>query len=233
MDICKIRRGFDNALIFESAETNIFDLNELIKNDEKYGKISAPNNIITYAILNGDDEMPANKFAKAVELALMSWYFEIPVYFKRVTFDEEPRLSFEFQREEDDPNLDHNTIAYAYFPTAGSWSGICVMNKSFYFTHHGKPLPMWEIDPEHYTEGSTTATGKTMDVDMILRHEVGHILGLPHDIAPYNTMSPNESIMAEHHSERDKARIHAKYGKRSWYQWLYKALINRYRDWSE
>ena len=64
-----------------------------------------------------------------------------------------------------------------------------------------------------------------MDFDKLLAHELGHGLGLPHDTEPENMMAYREDLMVEYPSERDIARMQAKYGvrKMSWFRrwrWL-------------
>ena len=66
-------------------------------------------------------------------------------------------------------------------------------------------------------------------MDQILKHEMGHKLGLPHSPNQDRVMSSNYGIMAEFLTDEEKQRIWAKYEKRRFYDKIMARLGNLIR----
>ena len=170
------------------------------------------------ALDTSDDEVTDVMLDRGVKLAWQSWALRIPFKFKKARNGETPDFKIIFRTVSTDERkeMKPNTIMYHYFPISKQDHpnrGLCVINSDFYFTVHGKGVPMYKIDPKNYDENSPVM-GKTIDLDSVLRHEFGHGLGLPHDPQPGSTMSTPYNDLAEFLAERDIQRIQAKYGKR-------------------
>lgn len=228
-NICKLKESGE----FESDTLTFEDIQGMILEDKKYGKLVPVNGVITYAIINRTSDMPENLITKAINLSLSAWGFEIPVKFKRISGIDEAMITYQFTNQEDDPNLTKPTLAYAYYPIVSKeLRPIIVINDSYPWTIHGNPISMHEIDPDHYPP-DTPAKGNTIDLDQVLRHENGHKLGLPHTMTRDNIMFGNYGFMSEHLQEQDIRRMQAKYGKRNILSKMYTALIAWYKVYSD
>ena len=72
---------------------------------------------------------------------------------------------------------------------------------------------------------------QTWSLFKVIRHELGHGLGLPHSKLNKQTMSPSYGQMATHNTIRDELRGQAKYGKSTRTQrWktAMKRVLNRF-----
>ena len=172
-----------------------------------------------YFIKNKDVEITAKQVRRAVQYALHRWTIHTPYRFRKARNEQEADLVYEFRGYED-PELDgyKSTIAYMYYPINPiTLRGHCVINVNFYFDAAGEGVPMWMIDPIHYSEGDTfMPQGESIDLDQVLGHEDGHgVFGLPHDPQPGNSMSGSYGVMAEYATDRDVKRAQAKGGART------------------
>ena len=111
-------------------------------------------------------------------------------------------FKLEFRDVDTDPDghLRDSTVMYHYYPISditNKLRGLCVVNKRFFFTEHGKHVTgefMKDLGiPVQYPDGLYS----TLDFDAIYAHELGHGLGLPHDSEEGHTMSYRVDIMAE------------------------------------
>ena len=228
----KFCRALDNGK-FESDQVTSTDINDIINEDKRFGTLSPANGeYFTYKVLNNDDEITNKKVIKAITYSYLRITRRINVKFKRAKPGEVIDLRIEFRSVANDPDkkLTKNTLMYHYYPISSltnKYRGLCVINKAFYWTSHGKGLPLHEMYPHQYPN-PTKATGKTYDLDQVYTHEVGHGLGLPHAKDGGHVMSNNYGIMAEFFSEEDYTRLQAKYPKREmserrlnrWLRWL-------------
>lgn len=230
-----------NSTHFESAEAVNGPseyLPDLIEYDKKFGKLPIPDGIASYntfgGLPRGMDEL---KFHTAIDHALR----RILIYTKeirKISYEKNnPDTLFKFyvRTRAEDPNLNYNTIMYAYYALSSPHQnrGVIVINKdSFYYTPSGDSMSMYLIAPEHYPE-NTTARGSTIDIDQVIAHELMHSLGFPHDPKNDNILSAYYSSMNEYLTQRDIARLHAKYQKRnvaSSYLQGFLARLHRYSN---
>lgn len=195
-------------------------LPDLIEYDKKFGKLPIVNGIASYNMFGAVPRgMIDWKYQKGVSDALR----RLVIYtkeIKKISYEPHnanPLFKIYTHTLAEDSNLTRNTIMYAYYAMLSphQYRGVVVVNRDgFYYTPHGNSVSMYTIAPEHYPE-NTTARGATIDFDQVLCHEFLHSLGLPHDPKEKNIMSAYYSSMSEYLSDRDVARLTAKYEKRN------------------
>ena len=179
--------------------------------------------IVTYALQKDSVDIEGRALEKrAVNIAMSTWNFEIPLKLKSVRADQNPDIHINFAQEDDDKYLKGNVLAYAYYPST-SHSGKIVFNEKFLWSINGNSINAHEAFPDLYAFGTKT-TIKTYNMVHVLIHEIGHSLGLTHDV------NNNQSVMWFQYNEQlhlndyDIQRITDKYGKRSWNPRIYKAV---------
>lgn len=235
MMFCRASVGKNGSVEFESNIGRAVTIEQQIKEDKAYGKLTPRNGkYFTFKVFAEDKEIKHKTIVKAFMFGFRRWltYTNAPPV-KVAKEDEEPDFKIYFRTPQTDPNLLESTLMYMYYPINDvnrGERGVCVVNSRYFWTVHGESLPMWIIDPDHYKEGSTTAKGSTFDIDAIFTHELGHgLLGLPHSPNRDNVMSSNSRIMAEYPTDEDVARAQAKWGKanrtareiKRWLEWLF------------
>ena len=233
--ICRVVENIKGDLDFVSPMVNSTNIDDIIQEDKKYGVFKPANGkYFTYQVLNEDEEISKKDASKIIRYSFLRATRRLNIKFKRAKAGEVVDFKLEFRTVDTDPDkqLTDNTLMYHYYPISDinhPLRGLCVVNKAFYWTSHGKRLPYSVIDPD--TEHGT-ATIRTYDFDQIYTHEaVGHGLGLPHAKTAGHIMSSNAGIMAEWLSDQDVARLEAKYPKRvmserrlnRWLKWLFHA----------
>lgn len=218
--ICKViydeKQG---KVLFESVVGPSSSLDEIIQYDKNYGKLPLPaDGIVTYKFYG---ELPRGVTEKSLErafrLALTRVMRQTTAIkdARRAKDGETPTFRIYTHTTADDENLQGRTIMYAYFPFNTQTNGVIVINRlDFYFTLHGNGTSMYDIDPVNYPP-DTKSKGATIDMDVVFAHELKHLLGLPHDPLPANNLSANYSFISEYDTDRDTARVHAKYPPRT------------------
>lgn len=217
----------------EDQVPKLVSIREQILEDTKFGKLDDSNGELTYRILNHTEDLLRGRMRRAINYALTEWDIEIKPKLSWVSKweTEESDLTIEFRNAEDDQLFkdEPNVLAYMYYPIAGfPLKGKCVVNDQYLWSINGDPILAWKVDPVHYSEGDQTKF-KTFSLRKVIRHELGHGLGLPHSTLPGNTMSPSYEIMSDFNTERDIARIVAKYDVRTWRGKMYSRIKNWYR----
>ena len=166
--------------------------------------------------------LPHGKLKTAVNLAMTTWDMEIPVTFKpgwwlKDGLQSDIIISFSDvdQLFKDRPSV----LAYAYFPGTGS-SGKVVFNAAYIWDTSGKgiragrALELGLIDATNNPDNIL----KTYNVIAVLIHELGHSLGLTHDVSGdsegNDVMDPYYKANNLDLSDRDINRIKTKYGQR-------------------
>ena len=230
--LCKaiIRHG---KVQFSSEATTGKTIENIIEADKKYGIFTPINgSYFTYRVLNEDKEITNKQVLKAIRYSFRRIEIRTKLKFKPAGDEKLVDFRIEFRTVESDPDeeLTKNTLMYHYYPiqnTSNTFRGLCVINKAFYWTSHGKGIDMHLIDPINYPEPNSGSTGETIDLDQVYTHELGHGLGLPHATEAGHIMSPSLGIMAEYLSKQDVARFHAKYEARG----LSEHIIKRWLRW--
>ena len=127
-----------------------------------------------------------------------------------------------------------SVLAYAYFPGQGNVSGKVVFNASYIWDLKGRGIKGKDaikkglVDNVSYPENIL----KTYNIYAVLIHELGHTLGLKHDVTGANDgadiMDPYYSVDNLDLSDRDIYRIRVKYGQRVWDRYRWYMIIKRW-----
>lgn len=220
MEFCRAIFSENGEIQYEGAQAPGTDINTVVENDKRYGKMQPINGrYFTFSVEDVLGEEVTNKqIIKAITLAWHEWELRtnLDVRHDKSGARTDFRVLFRTVENDERKHLTNSTIMYHFFPIQSIVNenrGLCVVNSKFYYTADGNPLPMWIIDPIHYTK-ETTWMGSTIDLDQVFRHEFGHGIGLPHDPSPGNIMSTPHNNMSEHLSERDIYRGIQKHGYR-------------------
>jgi len=172
---------------------------------------------------------------RAVNLAISTWNFEIPLKFKsawKTQADIEIRFA---TKDEDNYFKDRpSVLAYAYFPGQGNVSGKVVFNASYIWDLKGRGIKGKDaikkglVDNVSYPENIL----KTYNIYAVLIHELGHTLGLKHDVTGAkdgsDVMDPYYSVDNLDLSDRDIYRIRVKYGVRVYDRFVWYNIIKRW-----
>ena len=164
------------------------------------------------------------KLRRAVNLAMTTWDFEIPVKFKSAwTRKKKPHITISFKDSEDDPYFENrpSVLAYAYLPGQGSYSGKIVFNSSYIWDLKGKGIKASEAIKKGLVKNAHPgSTLRTYNILHVLIHEIGHSIGLRHDVSGVtdgrDVMDPFYKGEVLDLSIRDILRIRDKYGARNW-----------------
>lgn len=232
--LCKAMISQDGQIQFNSVSAIGSTIEDIIEDDKKYGVLTPINGkYFTYRVLNEDKEITNKQVIKAIRYSFRRIEIRTKLKFRPAGDEKLVDFRIEFRTVESDPDkvLTSNTLMYHYYPIqniSNPFRGLCVINKAFYWTSHGKRIDMHLIDPINYPTPNSGSTKITYDLDQIYTHEVGHGLGLSHATEAGHIMSSNIGIMAEFFSKQDVARLHAKYEARGlsehilkrWLRWL-------------
>ena len=160
----------------------------------------------------------------AMNLAMTTWDFEIPLVLQVVKKNEHPDITLEFSDSDHDDyfKANPNVLAYAYYLKT-SREGVIKFSDDHLWSLDGSPVPA-----PYDATGRTKL--KTYNMLHTLIHEIGHSLGLSHSEGTEhrdNVMYPyynNKLDLAEY----DIERIVAKYGSR---QWSHSIHYTRMKNW--
>ena len=210
MTICKITANSNNELEF-SEETQ----SEWAHKWDKQ--------VVYYSLQKDTEDIHGRTDEiKAVNIAMSTWNFEIPVKLKRAKKNQDPDIYINFVKSENDKHLKPGVLGYAYYPKT-SHAGKIVFNEDYYWSLNGRPINAHEAYPHQYPFGTRT-TIKTWNMVHVLIHEIGHSLGLKHDVNnPASVMwwQYNGQLNLNRY---DIERITDKYGKRRWNPRKYRAV---------
>jgi len=212
---------------------------EFIETQEEWaGKWNKP--VMYYTIINSCRTMSDKDTRRALNHSMTTWGLEIPIVFKQAWVDNvTPDIRIEFKSSSEDKLFKDSpsVLAYAYFPSQGEVSGKVVFNSEYIWDLHGKGIKASDALAKGWILGMSNPHNiiKTYSIVAVLIHELGHSLGLGHDVSG-NVQGID--VMDAYYSGtdrfelsvRDIARVVLKYGVRIFsgynaYNRLKKAMI--------
>ena len=171
---------------------------------------------------------------RAVNLAVSTWNFEIPLKFKSAwNTQADIEIRFKTKDEDDYFKKKPSVLAYAYFPGQSNYSGKVVFNASYIWDLKGKGIKGSDAIKKGVVENAyPTNILKTYNLYAVLIHELGHTLGLKHDVSGSkegsDVMDPYYSVDNLDLSDRDILRIRVKYGFRVWDRFRWYMIVKRW-----
>ena len=143
--------------------------------------------ILTYDIEHHETLKLISKkqLKRAVNLAMTTWDFEIPVKFKSA-WDTQADIEIRFKTKDEDTYFKDkpSVLAYAYFPGQAEFSGKVVFNASYIWDLKGNGISGKDAIKKGLVENAyPTNILKTYNLYAVLIHELGHTLGLNHDVS--------------------------------------------------
>tara|TARA_R110000751_G_scaffold185340_1_gene291789 strand:- start:293 stop:988 length:696 start_codon:yes stop_codon:yes gene_type:complete len=171
---------------------------------------------------------------RAVNLAMTTWDFEIPVKFKSA-WETQADIEIRFKTKEEDDYFKNkpSVLAYAYLPGQGIYSGQVVFNASYIWDLKGNGISGKDAIKKGLVENAyPTNILKTYNIYAVLIHELGHTLGLKHDVTGAkdgaDIMDAYYSVTNLDLSDRDIYRIRIKYGQRVWDRFKWYNIVKKW-----
>jgi hypothetical protein len=165
---------------------------------------------------------------------MTTWDFEIPVKFKSA-WDTQADIEIRFKTKDEDTYFKDkpSVLAYAYFPGQADFSGKVVFNASYIWDLKGNGISGKDAIKKGLVENAyPTNILKTYNLYAVLIHELGHTLGLNHDVSGAkdgaDIMDPYYSVTNLDLSDRDIYRIRVKYGQRVWDRFIWYNMVKRW-----
>ena len=175
-----------------------------------------------------------SQLKRAVNLAISTWNFEIPIKFKSA-WNTQADIEIRFKTKDEDTYFKDkpSVLAYAYFPGQANYSGKVVFNASYIWDLKGKGILGKDAIKKGLVDNAyPTNILKTYNLYAVLIHELGHTLGLKHDVtgAKYGSdvMDAFYSVDNLDLSDRDILRIRIKYGQRIWTRFSWYNMVKRW-----
>ncbi len=192
--------------------------------------------ILTYDIEHHETLKLISKrqLKRAVNLAISTWNFEIPIKFKSA-WNTKADIEIRFKTKDEDKYFKDrpSVLAYAYYPGQAKVSGKVVFNASYIWDLKGKGISGKNAIKKGLVENAyPTNILKTYNLYAVLIHELGHTLGLKHDISGAkdgaDIMDAYYSVTNLDLSDRDIYRIRVKYGQRVWSRFIWYNIVKRW-----
>jgi len=194
--------------------------------------------IMYYDVLSECRTLSQREVRKALNLAMTTWDLEIDIVFKPSWYNVpsfEGNLTIEFKDSKDDDlfRTSPSVLAYAYFPDQGSVSGKIVFNNDYIWTVNGRPISGYQAKAKGWVNPGTSDTSsiKTYNIITVLIHELGHSLGLRHDVT--GAADGDDAMDAFYDgnlnlSDRDVFRILLKYPARVYSRFSHYGRLKRW-----
>jgi len=173
---------------------------------------------------------------RAVNLAMTTWDIEIPVTFKPAWwYNRTADIIIKFSTPDKDQYFKDkpSVLAYAYLP-GQSASGQIVFNAAYIWDLKGDGIKGSKAIELGLIESASNPDNliRTYNIYHVLIHELGHSLGLRHDISGAlegtDVMDPFYKGDVLDLSPRDIVRIREKYGIRMYGNWNRYARLKRW-----
>jgi len=198
-----------------------------------------PNKTMYYDVINICRTMTTKQVRRALNCAMTTWDLEIDVTFKPIWWMKnkyphlKPNLTIDFKSSDEDDHFAQkpSVLAYAYFPGQGSVSGKVVFNNDYIWSMNGKPISGKDAKAKGWVDNANDNTSiRTYNIITVLIHELGHSLGLRHDVS--GNKNGNDVMDAFYDgqlelSDRDIYRIRKKYPARIFSRWSHYARLKK------
>lgn len=171
---------------------------QFIEEKQTHWKHKWDKHTVTYALQKDTEDIDGRRIEeRAVNLAFLTWNIEIPLKLKSVRGRKTPDIYINFVHAKNDAYLKNkkNVLAYAYFPKT-SKQGKIVFNEDYLWTVNGR--------------------NNSYNMVHVLIHELGHSLGLTHDVHDRKSVMWWQYNGQMNLSSYDINRITEKYGRRKW-----------------
>lgn len=188
---------------------------QFIEEKQTHWKHKWDKQTVTYALQKDTEDIEGRRIEeRAVNLAFLTWNIEIPLKLKSVRGRKTPDIYINFVHAKNDAYLKNkkNVLAYAYFPKT-SKQGKIVFNEDYLWTVNGR--------------------NNSYNMVHVLIHELGHSLGLTHDVSDRNSVMWYQYNGRMNLTKYDINRICEKYGRRKFSGRIYsriKQLIHRKKE---
>ena len=188
---------------------------QFIEEKQTHWKHKWDKQTVTYALQKDTEDIEGRRIEeRAVNLAFLTWNIEIPLKLKSVRGRKTPDIYINFVHAKNDAYLKNkkNVLAYAYFPKT-SKQGKIVVNEDYLWTVNGR--------------------NNSYNMVHVLIHELGHSLGLTHDVSDRNSVMWYQYNGRMNLTKYDINRICEKYGRRKFSGRIYsriKQLIHRKKE---
>jgi predicted Zn-dependent protease len=195
---------------------------------------------VYYDIINQSQSISMKDMRKALNYAMTTWDVEIDIDFHPKWYpeyrDKEAHVTIEFKTSENDDLFRDrpSVLAYAYLPKT-SKQGVIVFNDDRIWGLKETWISVKEAREKGYPvrgDPSENTALKVHNVIHVLIHELGHFLGLLHDVTGNRN---GEDVMDAFYdgkrldlSERDIYRIRLKYPIENFEHW---ARYARFKRW--
>lgn len=227
----------DIACIAYDSETHGVEfIEKQVEWDGKWNK-----NVMYYDVLNSPQGLSIKKVRNALNFAMTTWDVEVdldfhPVWFRKYR-NKTPEIIVEFKTPDQDKQFKDrpSVLAYAYFPAQGSVSGKIVFNADYNWGLASGGIKVKDARRRGYNVKGDPADDqiiKIYNIIQVLIHELGHMLGLRHDVSGngngHDVMDAIYSGDRYDLSDRDIYRIHLKYLPETFSKW---SRYRRFKNW--
>jgi len=177
---------------------------------------------LVYDVIGTCRTMDDHSVKTAINYATEAWEVESGIKCVSGWGNANADVRIDFRNSEQDElfKKEAGVLAYAYFPQT-SKQGRMVFNNDYIWSNLGASIPAKIAVEKGWIEKAANPNSsiKTYSIVAVLTHELGHMLGLTHDVSGnsdgVDVMDPYYSGVSRLElSDRDIARIHAKYGDR-------------------